>query len=84
MNLIAETEPMVSHEDIAHLAYINWQKDGCPHGHDETYWLEAERQLRATKHLLSHEIKQRAPALAAAKPRSKRAQKSSARPFSAR
>jgi len=84
MNLIAETESMASHEDIAHLAYINWQKDGCPHGHDETYWLEAERQLKATKHLLSHEIKQGVPAIAAAKPRSKRAQKSSARPVSAR
>lgn len=84
MNTIVNTDPQVSREDIAHLAYLNWQKDGCPHGHDENYWFEAERQLKATRHLLSHELKQPAPVIAAAKPRAKRAQKSSARPFSAR
>lgn len=55
----------VHREEIAHLAYLNWQKDGCPHGHDQTYWLEAERQLRATKHLLTLEIKPRSSGMPA-------------------
>ena len=34
------------------LAYLNWQRDGRPLGRDQEYWLEAEQQLKATKHLL--------------------------------
>lgn len=43
----------IKHDEIAHLAYLNWQKDGCPCGRDRAYWLEAEQQLKATKHLLA-------------------------------
>lgn len=39
------------HAEIAHLAFINWEKDGCPHGHELDYWLEAEKHLHATWHL---------------------------------
>lgn len=39
-------------DEIAHLAYLNWLKDGCPSGRDLDYWLEAECQLKATWHLL--------------------------------
>lgn len=46
----------VSHEEIAHLAYEAWQRDGCPQGRDVAYWLEAESQLKATKHLLAKEV----------------------------
>jgi len=42
-----------SPDDIARLAYLNWQKDGCPQGRDMAYWLEAETQLKATWHLVS-------------------------------
>ena len=46
------------YEEIAHLAYLNWQKDGClsedacPSGRALDYWLDAECQLKATWHLL--------------------------------
>ncbi len=42
---------------IAQLAYLNWQKDGCPAGRALEYWLEAESHLKATWHLLHDEIK---------------------------
>jgi hypothetical protein len=31
---------------IAARAYIIWEKQGCPHGHDLANWLLAERQLQ--------------------------------------
>lgn len=42
----------IQRDEIAQLAYLNWQRDGCPLGRDQDYWLEAEQQLKATKHLL--------------------------------
>jgi hypothetical protein len=38
--------------EIAQVAYLNWQRDGCPPGRDVHYWLEAESELKATWHLL--------------------------------
>lgn len=32
---------------IAELAYSLWQKRGCPNGHADEIWLEAERRLSA-------------------------------------
>jgi Protein of unknown function (DUF2934) len=52
-----ETKNENHHEEIAHLAYAAWQRDGCPQGRDLNYWLEAETQLRATRHLLREEAK---------------------------
>ena len=43
--------------EIAHLACLNWQKDGRPTGRDLDYWLEAESQLKATWHMLAGECK---------------------------
>lgn len=43
-------------EEVARLAYLNWEKDGGPHGEDQKYWLEAERQIQATRHLLASEL----------------------------
>jgi Protein of unknown function (DUF2934) len=48
--------PAVSHDEIARLAYLNWEKEGRPHGNDQKYWLEAEQQIRATSHLLINEL----------------------------
>jgi hypothetical protein len=39
-------------DEIAHLAYLSWKREGCPSGRDVAYWLEAECQLKATWHLL--------------------------------
>jgi hypothetical protein len=47
-----------SHEDVSRLAFLNWEKDGCPQGHAINYWLEAEQQLKATWRLL---VKESAP-----------------------
>lgn len=46
----------IGHDEIARLAYLNWEKDGSPRGHDQKYWLEAEQQIKATGHLLICEI----------------------------
>ena len=46
-------EPKFSRNEIAQLAYLNWEADGCPPGQDLDYWLEAESQLNATWHLLA-------------------------------
>jgi len=46
-------QPGFGQDDIAQLAYLNWQKDGCPAGQDLQYWQEAEAQLKVTWHLLT-------------------------------
>jgi len=48
---VNESSP-IPRDEIAQLAYLNWQRDGRPLGRDQEYWLEAEQQLKATKHLL--------------------------------
>jgi Protein of unknown function (DUF2934) len=35
----------VKHENIAQLAYLLWQRRGCPEGSPDNDWFEAERQL---------------------------------------
>lgn len=57
MHLLESVVP-ANHDEVARLAFLSWQQDGCPEGQDETYWFEAEQQIRATKHLLIQEIKQ--------------------------
>lgn len=49
----------IENTQIAHLAYLNWQKDGCPAGRALEYWLEAEHHLKATWHLLADEAETR-------------------------
>ncbi|HTV41816.1 MAG TPA: DUF2934 domain-containing protein [Candidatus Sulfotelmatobacter sp.] len=46
----------INHDEIARLAYLNWEKEGRPHGDDQKYWLEAEQQIKATGHLLISEL----------------------------
>jgi hypothetical protein len=50
--------PIFDQEDVNRLAFLNWEKDGCPHGRAQDYWLEAECQLRATWPML---VKEHAP-----------------------
>ena len=66
-----ETPNGVSHHEIANLAYLNWQKDGSPHGRDQMYWLEAEHQIKHTKHLLvaKKPPQPNTPAIPAGKPK---------------
>lgn len=52
---IMKQYPPIPHDEIARLAYLNWEKEGCPSGRDQDYWLEAEQQLRATKHMVMAE-----------------------------
>lgn len=54
--MTSKEAPGVSHDEIAALAHLNWEKDGHPHGHDQKYWLEAEHQIKATRHLLISEL----------------------------
>ncbi|MGH8024783.1 MAG: DUF2934 domain-containing protein [Limisphaerales bacterium] len=49
-------EPPSGRDEVARLAYLNWEKDGGPRGQDQKYWLEAERQIQATRHLLISEL----------------------------
>jgi hypothetical protein len=46
----------IDRDEIALLAYYAWERDGKPSGRDLQYWLEAEIQVRATRHLLAREI----------------------------
>jgi len=36
-------------EEIALCAYLIWQKEGRPDGHEKEHWLQAETQLLATR-----------------------------------
>ncbi len=38
-----------THEDIAGLAYAQWQEMGCPEGTHEEHWLGAEQELTAKR-----------------------------------
>ena len=45
------TEPQQAkpkHEEIAECAYLIWEKEGCPDGHDVDHWYQAELQLGTT------------------------------------
>jgi len=55
-NMNAAQQHGINHDEIARLAYFYWQQDGGIHGRDQAYWLEAEHQLKATKHLLARDI----------------------------
>lgn len=37
----------LAHAPIAQRAYEIWRESGCPHGHDQEHWFQAERELRA-------------------------------------
>ena len=43
--LPASNEIHPTHEDIATLAYAQWQEDGCPEGAHEENWHRAEQEL---------------------------------------
>ena len=48
-----ESEPseVLTHEQIAKLAYALWEQRGCPYGSAEFDWLQAERELhQSSKH----------------------------------
>ncbi len=51
-----EISATTNRDEIARLAYLNWEKDGRPHGNDQKYWLEAEQQINATGDLLISEL----------------------------
>src|ERR1700722_1594361 len=42
------SQPKITHERIAMLAYEKWLQRGCPHGNDQQDWLEAEAELKGT------------------------------------
>jgi len=47
--VIQDSPPPPSHEEIARLAYVLWQARGGGDGSAEQDWFEAERQLRVPK-----------------------------------
>lgn len=66
---------VIKHEEIARLAYMNWQQDGCPLGRDLAYWLEAEHQIKASRQLLVEGVNaepRRVPAAAQSGPKKAR------------
>lgn len=38
---------VAAHQDIAQLAYLKWQKRGCPLGDAQSDWLAAEAELKS-------------------------------------
>lgn len=47
MNQLDNTSP--SHDEIALCAFLIWEKEGRQPGREQTYWLQAEAQLRQTR-----------------------------------
>ena len=47
MNQLNTTLP--SHDEIALCAFLIWEKEGRQPGREQTYWLQAEAQLRQTR-----------------------------------
>jgi hypothetical protein len=45
--------PAVHQDEIAKLAYLNWQREGSPSGCDQHYRLRAEQQPKSAEHLLA-------------------------------
>ena len=41
--------PTSNHEEIARLAYANWEARGCPHGSPDADWFRAEEEIRRGK-----------------------------------
>ena len=46
--MIADTIA-INFSEVHHLAWLNWEKDGCPRGLDMEYWLAAESLVVARK-----------------------------------
>lgn len=46
---LTDTESRPTHDDIARLAYTIFEKNGKVPGRDMENWLEAERQLHASR-----------------------------------
>ena len=44
INTLTNSKP-VTHEEIAHYAYLLWEADGKPEGRDVDYWVKAETIL---------------------------------------
>ena len=67
INTLTESKP-ITHEEIAHYAYLLWEADGKPEGRDVDYWVKAETILYT-----SDEDSKKAvdAAVAKAKPRKK-------------
>ena len=42
-----------THDEIALHAFLIWEKDGRQPGREQTYWLQAEAQLRLTRQQLA-------------------------------
>ena len=42
-----------THDEIALCAFLIWEKEGRQPGHEQTYWLQAEAQLRLTRQQLA-------------------------------
>jgi len=40
----------ISNDLIAQRAYVLWEQQGCPQGHDLANWLQAEQQLKREIH----------------------------------
>jgi hypothetical protein len=73
----AQKAQKLNHGDIQHLAYLNWEKDGCQHGLAINYWLEAEQQLKESWRLL---IQKPAPTKRTTKTQTAVVDKSKAKP----
>jgi hypothetical protein len=50
----ASSEIHVMHEDIAALAYAQWQEKGRPENTQEDDWLRAEQELIAKREVAVH------------------------------
>jgi hypothetical protein len=47
-----------THDEVAAIAFLIWQKEGQPAGQQVRHWLEAEAQLKADH---EHELREKRP-----------------------
>ncbi|MEQ2005677.1 MAG: DUF2934 domain-containing protein [Limisphaerales bacterium] len=73
----SNTAPTLTHDEIALHAFLIWEKDGRQPGREQTYWLQAEAQLRLTRQQLAERASSQSsrtwPPQTAAAPRLSRA-----------
>jgi len=55
--MISQTTTATNQFDVARLARLNWEQDGCPPGREQEYYRMAESQIEALRNLLAYDGK---------------------------
>jgi hypothetical protein len=53
---MALDQVVLNPQEVALLAFLAWEREGCPPGNEDRIWREVEAQLAATRALLVQEL----------------------------